>query len=155
MKINTFNKKLANFLLLSTIICLLGVFSVSTFVPVQAAETHGDELAIIQLIHEGPHETVLIVNLTTEKIDLCDYSLKAEKAGLTFNFDVQADCRVTVAPLSVIRLHSGAGSSQYYASWNDVPWTQQDVWDDNSDKATLIGPDGNVTSAFSYGEDYE
>ena len=136
-------------------VCLVGLFMVTAFSPVQAAETMGNELAIIQVIHEGPHETVLIVNLTREKIDLCGYVLKAEKAGISFDFAEEADCKATIAPLSLIRVHSGTGSSEYYASWQDIPWSQEGVWDDNSDKATLVGPEGNVISTFSYGEDSE
>lgn len=156
MKTNRLDKNLPNVTLhLTVIISLLAVFSVLTFLPVQAAEKSEDELVIVQIIHEGPHETVLIVNLTREKIDLCDYLLKADKAGISFDFAEEADCKATIAPLSALRVHSGSGSSKYYASWNDIPWSQEEVWDDDSDKATLIDPDGNVVSSFSYGSDYE
>lgn len=155
MNINSFDGKLSiSTLKLFVIICLLLVVSVFSF-SVQADEHMKSDLVIIQVISEGPHETVLIVNLTREKIDLCGYLLKAEEAGLTFDFEDEADCKATIAPLSVIRVHSGAGSSEYYASWNDIPWSQKDVWDDESDKATLVDPDGNVVSSFSYGSDYE
>ncbi|MBS3793269.1 MAG: lamin tail domain-containing protein [Candidatus Bipolaricaulota bacterium] len=156
MKTNTLDRNLSSSALhLTAIICLVAVFSVSTFVPVQAADSTGEDLLIIKIIHEGPHETVLIANLTREKIDLCKYLLKAEKAGLTFDFAEEADCKATIAPLSVIRVHSGSGSSNYYASWNDIPWSQKEIWEDESDKATLVDPDGNVVSTYSYGTDYE
>ena len=136
-------------------ICLVVFLLTSNFSVGRAATVNEESLAIIKVISEGPHETVLIVNLTKEKIDLCGYLLKAEKAGLTFDFAEEADCKATIAPLSLIRVHSGSGSSNYYASWNDIPWSQNDIWDDASDKATLVDPEGNVVSTFTYGEDYE
>ncbi len=155
MNINSFDGKLSiSALKLPVIICLLFMLLAVNF-STYADETRESDLAIIQVINEGPHETVLIVNLTREKIDLCGYLLKAENTGLTFDFANQADCKATLAPLSVIRVHSGTGSSEYYASWNDIPWSQKEVWNDESDKATLVDPDGNVVSSYSYGSDYE
>ena len=142
-------------LFVAGIFLLLTLTLITSFVPARAADKTGSDLAIIQVIHKGPHETVLIVNLTREKIDLCGYILKANKAEISFDFAEEADCKATIAPLSVIRVHSGSGSSSYYASWNDIPWTRKNIWNDESDKATLVGPDGEVISVFTYGEDYE
>ena len=155
VKTNFFNDFTAAGLNTGLLVCLLGLVIVTAFTPAQAAQTMGNELAIIQVIHEGPHETVLIVNLTREKIDLCGYVLKADRAGISLDFEKEADCKATIAPLSLIRVHSGTGSSEYYASWQDIPWSQEGVWDDHSDKATLVGPEGNVVSTFSYGDDSE
>ena len=155
VKTNFLNNFTITRLNIALLVCLLGLIMVTTFSPARAAETTGNELAIIQVIHEGPHETVLIVNLTREKIDLCGYLLKAEKAGMSFDFAKEADCKATIAPLSIIRIHSGSGSSEYYASWQDIPWSQEGIWDNASDKAKLVNPEGEVISTFTYGADYE
>jgi len=133
-------------------VIVLGIiFIASSLLTVSAADAEDAELKIIQIIHEGEHETVLIVNMTREKIDLCGYVLKEEKNGKVYDFGKQADCKSIIPPLSVMRLHSGSGSSTYYASWQDLPWTKSDVWAE-SDKATLIDPHGNVISTFEYGQ---
>ena len=155
VKTNILNNSTVAKLNITLLVCLLGLIMVTGLSPARAAETMGNELAIIQVIHEGPHETFLIVNLTREKIDLCGYMLKAEKAGMSFDFAKEADCKATIAPLSVIRVHSGTGSSEYYASWQDIPWSQENTWNNTSDKATLINSDGEVVSTFTYGADYE
>ena len=156
MKTNTSSGWINNRKVLSIgVVLLLGFFLMPNTYQARSAEKMGNELAIVQVIREGPHETVVIVNLTREKIDLCGYVLKADRADLSFDFAEEADCKATIAPLSLIRVHSGSGSSEYYASWEDIPWSQGEIWNDQSDKATLVDPDGNTISTFSYGEDYE
>ncbi len=144
---NGFSKSL----LQTTIIALTIIFIASSLLTASAADSEDPELKIVQIIHEGKHETVLIVNMTREKIDLCGYILKEEENGKVYDFGKQADCKSIIPPLSVMRLHSGSGSSTYYASWQDLPWTQSDVWAE-TDTATLINPHGNVISTFKYGQ---
>jgi len=130
---------------------LLLVFAFSSFA-LSAEEPEG-KLSIVEIIRTGEHETVLILNRTREKIDLCGYVLKEEKGGEVFDFGKEADCKTIIPPLSIIRIHSGTGSSSYYASWQDLPWTQEEIWGDTEDKATLLNPHGEVISTFSYGSE--
>lgn len=134
-------------------VLVLGIFLiVSAFsLPAQAAEEPEGELTIVEVIRTGQHETVLILNRTMEKIDLCGYVLREENNDKIFDFAKEADCKTTIPPLSIIRVHSGTGASSYYASWQDLPWSQSEVWNDVNDKATLLNPDGEVISTFDYG----
>jgi hypothetical protein len=124
------------------------VFAFSFFA-LSAEEPEG-KLSIVEIIPTGEHETVLILNRTRKKIDLCGYVLKEEKGDEVFDFGKEADCKTIIPPLSIIRIHSGTGSSSYYASWQDLPWTQSEVWNDSEDEATLLNPHGEVISTFDY-----
>jgi len=132
---------------------LLLVFAFSFFA--LSAEKPEGKLSIVEIIRTGEHETVLVLNRTRKKIDLCGYVLKEEKGDAVFDFGKEADCKTIIPPLSIIRIHSGTGSSSYYASWQDLPWSQEEVWGDTEDKATLINPHGEVISTFAYGPEME
>ncbi len=136
-------------------VLVLGIFLlVSAFsLPVSAAEETEGKLSIVEIIRTGEHETILILNRTREKIDLCGYVLKEEKNDRVFDFGKEADCKTIIPPLTVIRVHSGTGSSSYYASWQDLPWAQSEVWNDTEDEATLLNPHGEVISTFAYGQE--
>jgi hypothetical protein len=131
---------------------ILGIFLLASAfsLPAAAAEEPEGELAIVEIIRTGQHETVLILNRTMEKLDLCGYVLREKKNDKIFDFGKEADCKTTIPPLSIIRVHSGTGSSSYYASWQDLPWTQSEVWNDSEDEATLLNPHGEVISTFDY-----
>lgn len=134
-------------------VLVLGIFLlVSAFsLPAPAVEETEGKLSIVEVIRTGGHETVLILNKTREEVDLCGYVLKESENKKIFDFGKEADCKTTIPPLSIIRVHSGSGSNNYYASWQDLPWSQSEVWDDVDDKATLLNPDGEVISTFDYG----
>ncbi|MFW6190148.1 MAG: lamin tail domain-containing protein, partial [Candidatus Bipolaricaulota bacterium] len=118
---------------------------------ISADDQHQKGLSIVEIIREGEHETVLLLNLSREQIDLCGYVLKVNEGDSEFDFTEESECKTTIPPLSVMRIHSGPGSSDYYASWQDLPWTQDEVWDDQEGKASLIDPEGEVVSTFEYG----
>lgn len=133
-------------------VLVLGIFLiVSAFSLPAAAEEPEGKLAIVEIIRTGQHETVLVLNRTREKIDLCGYVLREKNNDKIFDFGKEADCKSTIPPLSIIRVHSGTGASSYYASWQDLPWSQSEIWDDVDDKATLLNPNGEVISTFDYG----
>ncbi|MBS3766115.1 lamin tail domain-containing protein [Candidatus Bipolaricaulota bacterium] len=128
------------------------ILLVSAFSFVSVADQHEKGLSIVEIIREGEHETVILLNLSREQIDLCGYVLEVDEGDRKFDFTEQSDCKTTIPPLSVMRIHSGPGSSSYYASWQDLPWTQEEVWNDQEGKASLINPEGEVVSTFKYGE---
>lgn len=133
----------------SLAVVLIVLLSAFSFISV--ADQHENALSIVEIIREGKHETVLLLNHSREQIDLCGYVLKVEGSDKEFDFTEQSECKTTIPPLSVMRIHSGSGSSSYYASWQDLPWTQDEVWEDQEGKASLVNPEGEVVSTFEYG----
>lgn len=98
---------------------------------------------IAELQHTGADEFVVIRNSGMAQ-DLTGWRLQSGEGGQAYSFPAG----FVLMPDAELRVHSGPGAAAQAA--NEQMWTNQHVWRDKGDTATLLDASGNIVATFSY-----
>ncbi len=100
-------------------------------------------ITIADLRHTGADEFVVIRNSGMAQ-DLTGWRLQSGEGGQAYSFPAG----FVLMPDAELRVHSGPGAAAQAA--NEQMWTNQHVWRDKGDTATLLDASGNIVATFSY-----
>ena len=100
-------------------------------------------ITIADLQHAGANEVVVIRNSGTAQ-ELTGWRLQSGAGGQAYSFPAG----FVLMPDAELSVHSGPGVGALAA--NEQMWSNQHVWRDEGDTATLLDADGNTVATFSY-----
>lgn len=101
------------------------------------------KLAIAELHYQGADEYVVIRNSGLAQ-DMTGWRLNSGQGDQSYTFPAG----FVLMPDAELRVHSGPGAAAPTAA--DQVWTNQPMWRNEGDTATILDSDGNVVSSFSY-----